>query len=259
VSEVDRRLKGFPARFPRPDEQATRRVEQRLRERLTDRRPRPMRRSMPIVLAALALGAAVGAGVVAIGAGAATERVTLTIRPVIVPWFGQATLFGSVSNGRDDEEVVFEMRECGEGAYRVFYGARTSRGGAFSVDYNFGVGGLVRARWKDNVSEPVDLKRRASLYLRRRAGGRFEVVVWAKRFFDGKRAHIERWDRRGARWIVIRRVALKRIEQDAGGTFVGSGNTVRLRVGSGVQLRAVFPLEQARPCYVGGVSTIIRS
>ena len=258
MSDVERRLREFPARFPRPDEQATHRVEQRLRERLA-RGARGPRRSMPLVLAALALGAAGGAGVVAIGAGAATERVTLTVRPVIVPWFGQATLFGSVSNARDDEEVVFEMRECGEGPYRVFYGARTSRGGAYSVDYNFGVGGLVRARWKDTISEPVDLKRRAALFLHRRGGGRFEVVVWAKRFFGGKRAYIERWDRRGARWIVVRRVVLKRVEQEVVGTFVGSGNEVRLRVGRGVQLRAVFPLEQARPCYVGGVSRIIRS
>lgn len=256
--DVERQLREFPAHFPRPKEEATRRFERRLRARL--KASRPSRRLVGFgatAVAALAAGAALGGGTVAMVAGAATERVTLTVRPTLVPSIGPATAFGAVGNGQPGEQVVIETRDCGQSAYRVFSGATTSAGGAYSVNVWFQISAVVRARWRNAVSDEVDVKRRVGVSLRRRADGRFAVTVWAQRYFERRRARIERWDRRRGRWIAARLVTLKRTI--AGQDVFGSGNEVRVKVGKGVLLRAVFPTAQARPCYVGGVSRILRT
>lgn len=264
--DIDRELKEFRARFPRPRDQVTRRVERQLRARLKTQRRRLRSRSIQsatAVLAVLALGAAFGAGVIAMAAGAATDRVTLTVRPTIVlgTEYGSATAFGAVSSGRIGEHVQLERRECRQSAFRVDSGpafvGETSTDGTYGGEAWFTVNTSVRARWKekDIVSEVVEVKRRPTVQLRQRFGGRFELVVWAVGYFEGKRARIDRWN--GQRWIVLRRVTLKRGIAGIGEGVVGSEAEARMRVGKGTRLRAVLPGDQARPCYIEGVSRII--
>lgn len=212
-------------------------------------------------VASLVAAAAVGAGLVTVKAGAATDRVTLTIRPSIVlgTEFGKATAFGAVSNGRAGEQVVLERRECGQSTFRVNSGpgfvGTTSAGGAFGGEVWFQINTAVRARWleKDVVSEVVEIKRRPSVLLRQRSRGRLEVMVFGVGYFEGKRVRIERWNRQ--RWIVVKRATLER--GVVGGDSVASEAEVRARLARGTRLRAVFPGGQARPCYVEGVSRII--
>jgi hypothetical protein len=205
--------------------------------------------------------AVAGAAVTGTSAGGATEHVTLTVRPTIVlgTEFGKASVFGHVSSGRAGEQVVLERRECGQSAFRANSGpafaGTTSAGGAYGGEAWFPINTAVRARWmeKDVVSDVVEVKRRPSVQLRQRGGIRLEVVVWALRYFEGKRVRIERWN--GRRWIVARRATLER--GIAGTDVVGSEAEVRAKVARGTRLRAVFPGDQARPCYVEGISRIV--
>lgn len=258
---TERRLKDVVGELPRPDTHVTRAVEDRLQARLRRSRPRRLVRSGATALAGMALGVALGAGIVAVGAGAATESVSLTVRPTIVSGidFGRSTAFGAVSNGREGEQVQLEVRECGQSAFRVNSGpafiGTTAREGTYGGVVYFDINTSVRARWigKDIVSEVIEVRRRPTVQLRQRSGGWFEVVVWAVRYFDGKRVRIERWS--AGRWVVVRRATLRR--GIAGPDAVGSEARVRVQIGRGAQMRAILPGDQARPCYVESFSRII--
>lgn len=260
---VERRVREVAAEFPRPDGDVTRRVERELRARV--KASTRTRRFAPFaVTAVLALAAGVGLGAGVVAAVAATDRVTLTVRPQIIGFGTTPTLFGSVSNGRARETVTFEIRECGQTRYREFAGATTADGGAYSTGtYQILINASVRARWGGAVSEEVEVKRRAAPTLRRLAGGRFRVWLFALRRFEGKRVRVERWDRAARRWIGIRQVTLEHEGGDlypiGGSGSVASGKELRLRVRRGTTLRAVFTDAQAAPCYLGGVSRIVTS
>jgi hypothetical protein len=254
---IERRIRDVPADFPRPDDAVTRRFEARLLARLKRKRLRRQGGRMTTI-APLVAGAILGAGLIAVAAGAGTERVTLTIRPTIVlgTEFGSATVFGSVSSRRAGEHVQLERQECGQSAFRVNSGpafnGETSADGTFGGGAWFKVNTAVRARWldKDITSEVVDVKRRPTVQLRQRGARRLEVVVWGVGYFEGKRVRVERWN--GQRWIVIKWAALKR--GIAGTDAVGSEAELRAPFARGTRLRAVFPGDQARPCYIEGVS-----
>jgi hypothetical protein len=71
---------------------------------------------------------------------------------------------------------------------------------------------------------------------------------------------IQRFDRRLGTWSTFRTVTLN----ESGGTGGGGGFTYSTaefsaRVSKGTQLRALFPLSQARPCYLAGTSLPIRT
>jgi hypothetical protein len=262
--EVERDLKEFRGLFPRPGVDVTRDVERRVlaRPSTSDVRRRRIAPFAATAAIALAVGSALGAGVVA-GAGAATDRVTITVRPVLTA-DGSATAFGAVSNASAGEDVAFEIRECGSSSFRTVAGTTTSNGGAFSYPIWLNVNAAVRAHWRGAVSDSVEVRRRVAVGLYQRSGKRFRVNVGAVEKFEGRRAVIERWDRARGRWILLRQVTLRGGYAPAGmwpggfgGGGVGAGNHVQLKVPRGVRLRARVTDAQARPCYVGGVSTII--
>jgi hypothetical protein len=279
---AERRLRDVPADFPRPDDRVTRRVEDKLRGRARQfrRRRRRPRGSMVVSLCA---GAVLGAGLVAVAAGAATDRVTLSIQPPVGVLDADTHAVGTVSNGRAGEKVVFEIRECGQSRFRVLEGATTGAGGgyAFNLIYQIWTNSMLRARWKSAVSEDVEVKRRIYVALERYARNRwrsgpvnarfptkgiqrFRVTVRGVDYFAGKRVRIERWDPRG-RWVLVRLITLKRLEgvpRPSGGPWdrpiFPSGSEFRMNARRGTQLRAVFPTEGAAPCYIEGASTILR-
>ena len=255
--ELDQDLRDFRSAFPRPSDSLTSSFEEQIRYRVSrPRRPVPVIAGAAAVIA-LALGAALGAaGVIVVSAGAATEYVALNVRPLIVGNIPATTAFGSVSNGAANEDVNLEIRECGASAFSVIEVVRTSSGGAYSVQVGWFKNGVIRARWGDQTSDEVEVQKRVTMTIDRLglSRSRFEVVAIAPDYLRGKRARVERWDRATGRWLLAKRVTLQ-AEGRVGGQ-VGSNARFRLRVGRGVQLRAVLPQEQARPCYAEGVSRI---
>lgn len=166
-------------------------------------------------------------------------------------------LFGSVESGRANEPVTIEGKECGPHApsFRQAVATHTRAGGGWSTQAFVHATTAFRARSGDALSTAVTVQARPGVFLRRDADARqFEVRVTAVANFWRKRVEIQRYDRRVGTWIKLRSVVL------TDNTYGGSPSTTfTLRVPKRTLLRAVFPLSQARPCYLAGYSSLLRT
>jgi hypothetical protein len=185
----------------------------------------------------------------------APSGISLVVLPTIISDTGQRmTIYGSVSSGKAGEMVTVQFKACGlyPIQFRDALETTTTAGGGYSFaqlrPFNLGVSGVFRAVSGDDVSAEVRVQQRASVNLRPRPGGRFEVWVWGKVSFWRRYALLQRFDRSRGVWITVRRLILTE----------GLGQTLPFRpaVPKGTQIRAVFPLSQARPCYLAGYSKI---
>ena len=189
-----------------------------------------------------------------------SERVTITARPTVVGYAGMSELFGSVDSRKEGEEVTIQAKDCGKDFFRVVAGTTTRDGGGWSTNYYPSITTSVRALWNDVASRQVMIRQRAPIRLSKtRSAGRYAVTIVGKKTFWRKRASIERFDRRLGTWSTLRSVVLTESGgTGGGGGFVYSSAEFTARVPKGTQLRAVFPLSQARPCYLAGTSLPIR-
>ena len=201
-----------------------------------------------------AVGAAV-VGAFVSAAAAASEPVTIYSR-------GAFTLYGAVATDRADEIVTIQAKDCGAPtpAFRDVAAARTREGGSWSLEFSTGITSTLRAIWKDSVSAPITVRQRATvrlLPLASRSG--FTVTVSGKTQFWRKRVLFQRFDRRLGTWKLVKAVVLT----ETGG-FPGYGGAAtwaefRARLPKGTLVRAVFPRSQSRPCYLAGVSKLVRT
>ena len=186
----------------------------------------------------------------------ASERVTIFARPSVVEAGGYFTLFGSVDNGRANEVVDIERRECGSSS-SFFLGVeatRTEEGGSWSTRRSAPrITTSFRAVWNGTASAEVTIRRRAVVGLRRLGPGRFQVSVGGSQFWR-KHVLIQRFDRRLGTWKKVRTVVLGRQ-----GTTPGAYGTFTARLPRGTQLRAAMSRAQAGPCYLNGVSATLRT
>jgi hypothetical protein len=187
------------------------------------------------------------------------ERVTITARPTVVGFLGKSELFGSVDGAKEGDGVAIQAKDCGKDFFRVVGGTTIMEGGSWSSLLYPLVSTSVRAVWNDVASRQVTIKRRALIAMNEHASlaGRFRVNIVARSSFWRKRAVIQGLDRRLGTWSAIRTVRLT--ESAGAGNAIHSWTEFTLRVPRGTQLRAVFPLSQARPCYLAGTSQPIRT
>jgi hypothetical protein len=265
--DLERRLKGFPSEFPRPDEDVTRRVATEVRRAMRRRGGRLNLSLTGALLAALAVGAAIGS----VATPASTSTVTIGVRPSIVGFSGKPEIFGAVTSGKADEGVTVQFKQCGlyPAQFRDFMTTTTIDGGAWSlgellqVRLQIYASGSFRAVWKDEVSREVALKMRAGVYLQRLPrGGRFTVRVAGAQSFWRKRVRVERFDRGSRKWILMRYLVLTEFEgsRDYGQPIlISATEPFRPAVPKGTTLRAVLPLAAAKPCYIGGPSLVQRT
>lgn len=192
---------------------------------------------------------------------AAPDAVTIFARPSIardVP----VTLFGSVDSGKAGEVVDIQAKDCGQQAFRGVAGATTGEGGGWSMEYVPLITTTLRAVWAGRESAPITIRQRARVAFSRPPGWpgaakAFRVSVVAKAQFWRKRVLIQRFDRRLGTWTTVRPVVLT--ETAAAGQFVRSWTEFTASFPKGTLLRAVFPLAQARPCYLAGYSSLLRA
>jgi hypothetical protein len=128
------------------------------------------------------------------------------------------------------------------------------------MPYRPGVNTMLRAVWKDSASAQIAVKQRARPYLLKRPSGRaFYVGVSGKRSFWHKRVLIQRFDTKSRRWVDLKKVVLT----DTSSTSlpvaeVSTSAEFTVNQPKGTLIRAVMPLSEAKPCYLGGVSPFSR-
>jgi hypothetical protein len=192
----------------------------------------------------------------------AVASVALASEPMTIFSRGELTLYGSVPTDRADEIVTIQARDCGAptAAFRDVAEARTAEGGSWSLEFSTGITSMLRAVWRGNVSSPITVRRRVNVQLLPFASRKgFRVTVTGRRQFWKKHVLIQRFDRRVGTWRLVKRVTLT----ETGG-FPGYGGAAtwaefRAPLPRGTLVRAVFPRSQARPCYLGAVSKLVRA
>lgn len=211
--------------------------------------------------ALLALGLALVA-VQPAGAGdAGVDDVTLFADRTLLDARQYVQLRGAIDPGRSGEVVELEVKDCGQPSYRGVAGTTTEQGGQWSYALRPEISTTIRAAWRGERSDQIAIQQRASLWMIKRSGGRFEVGVIGKVPFWHKRVTLQR--RSGGAWKTVRQILLTDQRAEAPGT-VFTGRVVtsamfRARFPRGTPLRAVLPISQARPCYLAGVSDTERA
>lgn len=184
-------------------------------------------------------------------------RVTVFARPTLVGWAEPAVLYGAATGARPEDTVTIQVRECGSGSFRTYAEAHVNAGGGWTMDVGTAVTSTFRAAWRGATSRQVTIRQRANVSLQpRRTGYGFVVAVSAKRSFWRKNVQIQR--RRGRAWQTVRTIRLTDSVRSTGAVSATEA-TFRLSVPKGVQLRALLPSAEARPCYVESVSRVVRT
>lgn len=186
---------------------------------------------------------------------AGSADVTISVRNSILRWGEQATLSGAVSSTKADEKVVIEVKECGQPSFRAIAWAYTHEGGGWTVDMGARASSQFRAVWKDERSGALAVQQRAAVQVILRPGARSEVSVGAIYPFTGKRVSLQVFDKRTRTWKHVQSVKLT--ESVGAGIFVWSSGRFRERLPEKAQVRGVFTLAQAKPCYLAGYSNIL--
>ena len=193
----------------------------------------------------------------------AAERVTLFARPTIHDRNQFITLLGSVDSNKADEPITIEAKECGQTKFVEIAGAHTAVGGGWTLQYAPVITTTLRAEWKGARSATVTIQDRAWVQIGNRPrtakGFGFSVAVRAKVQFWRRHVVVQRLDRRLGRWVDVKKAVLTETGAAPGSTFVWSTGEFRLQVPKGTLVRAMFPLSQAKPCYLAGYSNQLRT
>lgn len=213
-----------------------------------------------IVVAALALLVATPSGTAG-GHVPSQSEVTVVVQPRILRDLRQSmSIFGSVSSARAGEKVTIQFKACGLNPlqFRDAYETTTNRGGGFSVEFpspvSPKVSGVFRAVHGDSISAEIPVQHQAPITMRILGRGRFEVWVTGFTSFWRRHVVLQRFQRARGVWVKVRRLVLTEQEYIPGSTVTVQTAPFRPPVPRGTRIRAVFPLSQAKPCYVAGVS-----
>ena len=214
-----------------------------------------------VVAAAALLVVGLGSGLGS--ARAATPRVTILALPTVHERAQVVELLGSAEGAKASDLVTIEAKDCGDTAFRHVYEAHTDARGGWTLQIAPTITTTLRAVWKNARSVAVTVQDRPwvqlSLRPRTARGFGFEVAVRSELQFWKRHVVIQRLDRRVGQWRDMRKVVLSETGAASGSPFVWSSAEFTTDVPPGTLVRAVFPLSQARPCYLAGFSNQLRT
>jgi hypothetical protein len=197
------------------------------------------------------------AAVLGLGMGADTQLISIRAYPSIVnTGAGQRVIVsGELTPAKANESVTVQGKECGvPGAFfRGLWGASTNEGGGWEAEFYVRTKTALRAVSGDDVSPVLTVQVRAPVHLAPMPGKpeRFRVSAWAFGIvFRGKRVIIERFDPSTRTWRSVLSLVLDDTSSREG---------FRIPVRKGTSVRAHLPLSQAKPCFLGGYSKLIRT
>jgi hypothetical protein len=169
--------------------------------------------------------------------------------------------FGQVSSGAADEYVSVMHKPCRASISTAIAGATTVAGGGWEVVPSFPPGaGEFRARWNDDLSEPVAYKPPLVPNVVRRPQRTVRVEVYSfvgpgasPVILTGRQVEVQRL--RAGQWSRIRR-----------GKLIGFGPNLynrtyfaNFKLPRGLTLRAFVPAKTALPCWSSAVSKTFKS
>ena len=203
------------------------------------------------------IGVVLVALAVAGSAVAAEQTLVMSAEPRVVGFASgtQAlTLTGRLTSGRQGETIEIEAKECGSDTWRLVATDRTIAGGGWHAGAVPTLRTTYRARWRDTVSEAVDILVRPGVRLDQRSRTRYSATMIASRFFRGAKGRFERFDRARGAWVLVRRVTLSRQSAPRGAPWAYSGADFVARVPVRSLVRFVLPNDQTGECYLAGHS-----
>jgi hypothetical protein len=186
--------------------------------------------------------------------------ITITVRPTVYGRQGPLGVSGSVTSGKADEKVTVQFKQCGlfPLQFRDHAEITTHEGGGWSIETGVGANGTFRAVAGGDVSNEVAVQKRADVRLAPAPPKRYAVQVVERMSFWRKRVLIQRFDRRAGKWVVVKRLLLVNSGAAPGSTFVWSTtDEFQVDVPKKTTIRAVLPLDQAKPCHIGGYSNLL--
>ena len=207
--------------------------------------------------ARLVLGVAAVAVAVAATADAQSTQIAMEARPTKLQPTQNVLLIGRISSPTSGETVTLQGKLCGQSSYRNLTAFNTAPGGVFRVEWSVGMNATLRARWRGATSRPVLVRQAPLIQLDQTSAREFEVGVGSLGLMWRKRVEIQR--RVSGRWQLVRRVTLTDTAAGPGSSGVWTDASFRLAVRPGTQLRAVLTAAEARPCYLGVTSPVLRT
>jgi hypothetical protein len=201
-----------------------------------------------VLLSALLLTAASASA----GGQQTEDGITLSVRPLINPQL----VWGSLASGRGGQQVTVQFKQCGllPVEFRDVSEVTTLDGGTWSDDLGASTNGTFRAISGGAVSNSVPVQERADVRLTPRPPGRYEVDVVATLSYWRKRVLLQRFDRSRRTWVTVRPLVLA--HQHGPGLIWSTTDTFKPKVAKGTTIRAVLPLDQAKPCLIAGYSRV---
>jgi hypothetical protein len=170
--------------------------------------------------------------------------------------------FGQVSNAAADEYVSVMHKPCRATFSTAIAGATTTAGGGWEVVPGFPPGpGEFRARWNDELSEPVTYRAPLVPNVVRRRAGTYRVEVYSyvpsggkPVIFTGRQIELQRLNAAG-QWNRIRREKLVGF----GANLYNRTYFANFTVPRSLTLRAFVPAKSAVPCWTSAVSKTFKS
>jgi hypothetical protein len=206
----------------------------------------------------LAVALAAVTGLVGLGFGSSSAvAISIGVRPSLLRWGQQATIFGSIPSTRANEKVVVEVKECRQPSFRSLAWAYSETGGSWSIDIEARSNSTLRASWGDDTSDTVSVQQRPGVQLVYRPGRMSDVAIGGIYPFARKRVSIEVFDTKTRTWRKAQSVVLS--DYGGAGNYVWTSAKFKARVPANAQIRAVLPRSQAKPCYLAGYSPIVQT
>jgi hypothetical protein len=190
----------------------------------------------------------------------APAAVTIAVKPTIYGRAGPLVVSGSVTSGKKNETVTVQFKQCGLAPeqFRDDFEVKTEDGGGWSVETGVSANGVFRAVSGGETSNEVQVQKRVDVRLAPAPPGRYEVNVVEQSSFWRKRVVVQRFDKRTRKWVLAKKVRLEHSSAAPGSIYVWSvTDEFAVKVSKGTTIRAVLPLDQARPCHIGGYSNLL--
>jgi hypothetical protein len=194
-----------------------------------------------------------------VDADPAAQRLSLRVAPVTVR-YGQATVVsGRLAGAVGSETVDIYEFACAAGEPPKIATLSAAPGGTFSLPVQPRRSTTYEARSAASYIADAAVAVRPLVSLVKAGRSRYEARVTAKDADAAKLVSLQRWS--GRRWSTLQRAPLKRVTTSGTPIQASSISIARfkMRLPSGIRLRAYLPRSSGGTCYAAAASPSIRS